>query len=61
MIHGLYLRCPQPLYQGDQVKWCVLGLEALHPDFQAFPLCGWGKGTESECVVVVVVVTSQRT
>jgi hypothetical protein len=53
VIQGLYLRRPQPLYQGNQVKWGVLGLEALHPDFQALPLCGWGKRRENECVVGV--------
>lgn len=35
------------------MEWGILGLQALHPDFQALPLCGRGKGTEGECVVGV--------
>lgn len=35
---GNLLRSPQPLYQGDQVKWGILGFQAFHPDLQTLPL-----------------------
>lgn len=50
VIHSLYLRSSQSFYQGDQVKWGVLGFKALHPDFQALSLCRTGKRTEKDSV-----------